>query len=74
MTIQSEKDLVGLRGAGRVVAFALKEMREALEPGMTTGELDAVVTRVFERHGALSAPGSAGSGTRVATRGSSSGS
>jgi methionyl aminopeptidase len=47
---------VGLRGAGRVVALALKEMRETLEPGMTTGELDAVGARVFERHGALSAP------------------
>lgn len=56
MTVESERDLVGLRKAGRVVALALREMRESLEPGMTTAELDAVGARVFERHGARSAP------------------
>ncbi len=38
------------------MALALKEMREKLEPGMTTGELDAVGGRVFELYGARSAP------------------
>jgi methionyl aminopeptidase len=41
MTVGSDKDLVGLRRAGRVVALAIGEMKEALEPGMTTAELDA---------------------------------
>ena len=56
MTAESEKDLAGLRRVGRVVGLALREMRENLEPGMTTGELDGVGARVFERFGARSAP------------------
>jgi methionyl aminopeptidase len=31
-------------------------MKEALEPGMTTAELDSIGAAVFERHGARSAP------------------
>jgi methionyl aminopeptidase len=38
------------------VALALREIKEALEPGMTTAELDSVGAEVFERHGARSAP------------------
>ena len=56
MTIESDRDLAGLRAVGRVVAAALAQMRGALEPGMTTAELDAVGAAVFERHGARSAP------------------
>jgi methionyl aminopeptidase len=56
MTIESDKDLAGLRRAGRVVALAIQEMKEALEPGMTTAQLDAVGAGVYERHGARSAP------------------
>ncbi len=56
MTIESDRDLAGLRRAGRVVALAIQEMKTALEPGMTTAELDAVGAAVYERYGALSAP------------------
>ncbi len=56
MTVESDRDLAGLRRVGRVVALTLKEMKEKLEPGMTTGELDSVGGRVFERYGARSAP------------------
>ncbi len=56
MTIESDRDLAGLRRAGRVVALALREMKRALEPGMTTAELDAVGAAVFERQEAHSAP------------------
>ena len=56
MTVESEKDLAGLRRVGRVVGLALREMRENLEPGMTTAELDGVGARVFERFEARSAP------------------
>ncbi len=56
MTIESDRDLAGLRRAGRVVALALREMKRALEPGMMTAELDAVGAAVFERQGAHSAP------------------
>ena len=48
MAIESEKDLAGLRRAGRVVGLALREMRENLEPGMTTGELDGVGRAIHE--------------------------
>jgi methionyl aminopeptidase len=56
MTIESDRDLAGLRKAGRVVALALAEMKDNLQPGMSTAELDAIGAAVFERHGARSAP------------------
>ena len=56
LTVESEKDLAGLRMVGRVVGVALREMKDSLEPGMTTGELDEIGARVFERYGARSAP------------------
>lgn len=56
MTIESEGDLEGLRRVGRVVAFALREMRGRLRPGITTEELDAACAEVFDAHGARSAP------------------
>ncbi len=56
MTIESDRDLAGLRKAGRVVALALGEMKANLQPGMTTAELDAIGAEVFERYGARSAP------------------
>ena len=56
MTIDSDKDLRGLRRVGRVVALARDEMRRAVEPGMSTRELDRIGAGVFERHGARSAP------------------
>ena len=56
MTIDSDKDLQGLRRVGRVVALARDEMRWAVEPGMSTRELDRIGLGVFERYGARSAP------------------
>ena len=56
MTVESEKDLQGLRRVGLVVALAREEMRRAVEPGMSTRELDRIGAGVFERHGARSAP------------------
>ena len=56
MTVESEKDLQGLRRVGRVVALARDEMRRAVEPGMSTGELDRIGAGVFGRYGARSAP------------------
>lgn len=56
MTVDSDKDLQGLRRVGRVVALARDEMRRAVEPGMTTRELDRIGAGVFERYGARSAP------------------
>lgn len=56
MSIDSEEELQGMRRAGRVVALALKAMREAVREGITTGELDAVAERVLHAEGARSAP------------------
>ncbi len=56
MTVESDRDMAGLRRAGRVVRLAIEEMRTNLQPGMTTAELDAIGAEVFERHGARSAP------------------
>jgi methionyl aminopeptidase len=56
MTIQREDELESLRAAGRVVAMALDAMEDEVRAGITTAELDAVAERVFDRHGARSAP------------------
>jgi methionyl aminopeptidase len=59
MTITHEDELDGLREIGRIVANTLQAMGAALEPGMTTADLDAMGRRLLEREGAVSAPQSA---------------
>ncbi len=56
MSIGSEEDLIALKRIGRIVALALRAMKELLRPGVTTQELDDVGRRVLESHGARSAP------------------
>jgi methionyl aminopeptidase len=56
VTIGSDDELEKLKLAGRVVAKTLKAMGEALEPGITTWELDAIGRRLLELDGARSAP------------------
>jgi methionyl aminopeptidase len=56
MTIDNDEDLEGLSRAGAVVAQARDAMLEAADPGVTTGELDAIGREIFRRHGARSAP------------------
>ncbi len=56
MTIDSPDDLASLKRIGRIVALALKEMKENVRPGITTAELDAVGEAVVNQHGARSAP------------------
>ena len=56
MTIKSAEDLDKLKRIGRIVALTLREMRQQLRPGMTTGELDDIGLRMLEKHGAQSAP------------------
>ena len=56
MTIDSDDDLQGLIQVGKVVAEAREAMVDAVSPGTTTGELDAVGREIFKRHGARSAP------------------
>ena len=56
MTIGSEEELEKLKAAGRVVARTLAAMGKALEPGITTRELDQLGRRMLEEAGARSAP------------------
>lgn len=56
MTIASEEELEKLKAAGRLVARTLKTMGEAMEPGMTTAELDALGRKLLEDAGARPAP------------------
>jgi methionyl aminopeptidase len=56
MTIGSDDDFEKLKAAGSLVARTLKAMGEALEPGMTTRELDDLGRRLLEAEGGRSAP------------------
>jgi methionyl aminopeptidase len=56
MTVENQRDVDGLRAAGRVVSAVRDAMLAALEPGMTTAELDALGDELLRRHGARSAP------------------
>lgn len=56
MTIESMEELAGLQRAGALVASTLNSMKDAVEPGMTTRELDGIGARLLEKAGARSAP------------------
>lgn len=56
MTITSEEELDRLKAIGRICAIARDAMAAALEPGMTTRELDDIGRWILDEHGARSAP------------------
>jgi methionyl aminopeptidase len=56
VSIDHPDELEGLRRAGAVVAETLRELRERVAPGVTTGELDRAAERIFRWHGARSGP------------------
>lgn len=56
MTITTEEQLEALKAIGRVCAIARDNAANALRPGITTAELDAIVRAVLDEHGARSAP------------------
>jgi len=56
MTVSNEDDLNKLQEIGRIVANTLDAMAAALEPGMTTAELDLIGRRLLEKAGARSGP------------------
>jgi methionyl aminopeptidase len=56
MSIETPEELECLRAAGRVVADAIRAMRQRVRPGVTTAELDEVGARVLRRAGARSGP------------------
>ncbi len=56
MTVSSDDELAALKEIGRIVAEALEAMGRAIEPGMTTRELDRVGRACLEAAGARPAP------------------
>lgn len=56
MSIQNEKDLIGLKEVGRIVHLALAAMKRAVRPGVSTQEIAAAGGQVMRLHGARSAP------------------
>lgn len=56
MSIETEFDLIALKKIGRIVANCLQKMGSALEPGMTTREVDEIGRKYLDQFGAKSAP------------------
>jgi methionyl aminopeptidase len=56
MTISNDNDLTRLREIGRIVANTLEAMGKALEPGMTTSDLDQIGRKLLDAAGARPAP------------------
>jgi methionyl aminopeptidase len=56
MSIETAEELERLRAVGRVVARAMRAMREQVRAGVSTAELDEVGAKVFRAAGARSGP------------------
>jgi methionyl aminopeptidase len=56
MTLSNDDDLARLKHIGGIVADTLETMRQAMEPGMTTLELDRIGREFMEAEGAQPAP------------------
>lgn len=56
MSINSEKELDGLKKIGKIVSLAREEMLKNIKPGITTLELDLIGKRILDLHKATSAP------------------
>lgn len=56
MVISTEEELQKLKDIGRLCAVAVETMAKALEPGITTRELDLIGRKILEDNGAQSAP------------------
>jgi methionyl aminopeptidase len=56
MSVETPEQLERLRRVGRVVAATIAALREAVAPGRTTAELDAIAAETFAAHGARSGP------------------
>lgn len=56
MIANDEKDINGLKAAGRVCAQAMQLMMASARPGMTTLELDQIGEEFLNKNGATSAP------------------
>ncbi len=50
--LKSPEEIAIMRQAGRINALALRAVREAIRPEVSTAELDAIAEEVIRRHGA----------------------
>ncbi len=55
VVIKSPEEIAIMRQAGRINALALDAVRQAIRPGVTTAELDAIAEEVIRSHGAVPA-------------------
>ena len=55
VVIKSKQEIDVMRQAGRINALALQAVREAIEPGVTTKELDQIAEDVIRQHDATPA-------------------
>jgi methionyl aminopeptidase len=53
IVIKSKQELVLMREAGRVTAKALAAVRELIQPGVTTAELNTAAEEVIRKHGGI---------------------
>lgn len=54
IVVKSERELALMRDAGRIVVALLQVLREAIRPGVTTGQLDRKAAEVLRAHKATS--------------------
>jgi methionyl aminopeptidase len=52
VTVKSPREIIAMRQAGKVVALALELLKNTIEPGMRTQDLDALAAAEFKRLGA----------------------
>ena len=53
VTLKSPREIKLMREAGRIVARVHAEVREAIRPGISTAELDALAEKIIRQHGAV---------------------
>lgn len=53
--LKSPREIDCMRAAGRLTALTIAELRRAIRPGVTTGELDALAEDFITRHGGIPA-------------------
>jgi methionyl aminopeptidase len=53
IVLKSPHELALMREAGRIVARTLAALREQVQPGVTTAELDALAYQIITEHGAI---------------------
>ncbi|MDT3415156.1 MULTISPECIES: type I methionyl aminopeptidase [Bacillales] len=56
MTVESQKDIDGLKEIGKIVRLTINEMKRHARVGMTTKELDDIGGQILKKYGAVPAP------------------